>query len=215
PLLFQVASGGSLNQSQVSVLESDSINTFDMIINNQQLVDHPFHLHALKFWVVARGNGTMSPAGLKHVKLNLNNPIRRDVTVVAGGGWAVLRFITDIPGVHLFHCHILWHQVVGLGGVFVSQRPEILEMKFPQETLNLCAAENWAPGTSKNTTAVGSMKRAKVQAQKRVALRLEAGKKEKKRGTGHWSERLGRKLSKVARKVVCLKGSTTGARIGA
>ena len=68
---------------------------------------------------------------------NLVNPPRLDTTTVypsahgtpRGGtfskgtfrapcGWIALRFTAVVPGMHLFHCHIDWHMVMGMGMVF-------------------------------------------------------------------------------------------------
>ena len=56
-----------------------------------------------------------------------NNPLRRDTVLVPGnGGYVILRFVADNPGVWLFHCHIEWHLQAGLGMVFI-EAPEMLD----------------------------------------------------------------------------------------
>ncbi|GAA5922153.1 hypothetical protein JCM6882_005613, partial [Rhodosporidiobolus microsporus] len=78
-------------------------------------------------------------ATLEH---NLVNPIRRDTIGVPPGTWVVVRLITDIPGVHLFHCHILFHQAVGLLGALVVQPEVIQQQGIPEANLELCAGGN-------------------------------------------------------------------------
>ncbi|KAK4701064.1 hypothetical protein P7C70_g5173, partial [Phenoliferia sp. Uapishka_3] len=100
--------------------------------------DHPFHLHASKFWIVARGVGQLTPLDAALLNYNITNPLRRDVLTVPAGGYAVIRIISDIPGVHAFHCHIAWHQAAGLFGVFVVQPDEVRKMSIPAATFAMC-----------------------------------------------------------------------------
>lgn len=65
--------------------------------------DHPIHLHGHDFAILAQ-----VPVGDydKHpVKLELDNPMRRDVALLPGGGYLVIAFKTTNPGVSLhLHC---------------------------------------------------------------------------------------------------------------
>ena len=58
------------------------------------------------FYVLGHGSGIFdreaSPATLK-----FNNPPRRDVSFLPGGGWVAIAFPTDNPGAWLWHCHIV------------------------------------------------------------------------------------------------------------
>ncbi|GAA5859914.1 hypothetical protein JCM8547_004385 [Rhodosporidiobolus lusitaniae] len=58
---------------------------------------------------VRRGTGTLNASQAATIPLNLTNPLRRDTIGVAPGTWVLVRIVTDIPGVHAFHCHILFH----------------------------------------------------------------------------------------------------------
>ncbi len=40
--------------------------------------------------------------------------MRRDTVIVQGGGYVVLHFRADNPGVWLLHCHVSWHIEAGL-----------------------------------------------------------------------------------------------------
>ena len=39
--------------------------------------------------------------------LHLDNPPRRDVAMLTSGGYMVIAFPTDNPGIGLMHCHIV------------------------------------------------------------------------------------------------------------
>lgn len=56
---------------------------------------HPMHLHGHDFYVLAQGRGPFVP-GL--VKLNTDNPPRRDTASLYGNGYTVIAFKTDNPG---------------------------------------------------------------------------------------------------------------------
>ncbi|KAL8287681.1 hypothetical protein RQP46_003539 [Phenoliferia psychrophenolica] len=99
PFLFQVHRGETIDSSQVTSYTIDGVQTADLIINNVLGADHPFHLHASKFWIVARGTGIMSTAAVGSLQFNTTNPLRRDVLTVPAGDYAVIRIISDIPGV--------------------------------------------------------------------------------------------------------------------
>ncbi len=51
--------------------------------------------------------------------LNMDHPVRKDTVVVPPGGYAVIRFVADNPGVWLAHCHM----VGVVGGDPGTQRP--------------------------------------------------------------------------------------------
>ncbi|EMC99490.1 hypothetical protein BAUCODRAFT_57035, partial [Baudoinia panamericana UAMH 10762] len=78
-------------------------------------VPHPIHLHGHDFYILGQGVGSYDSS----VALNLVNPPRRDVAVMpiasdaSQGGYLVIAYITDNPGVWLLHCHIGWHVAMG------------------------------------------------------------------------------------------------------
>lgn len=45
-------------------------------------------------------------------------PLVKDTVYVPPMGYVVLRFELNNPGLWLMHCHVLWHQAVGMGIVF-------------------------------------------------------------------------------------------------
>ena len=100
----------------------------DIVLNNFDDRGHPFHLHGHDFYVLARHEPSRTgeyvlwdpfdgqePAG---GPLNLVNPLKKDTVYVPSMGYVVLRFLANNPGLWLFHCHVLWHQSVGMGMAF-------------------------------------------------------------------------------------------------
>ncbi|MEU0398449.1 multicopper oxidase family protein [Streptomyces sp. NPDC006208] len=70
---------------------------------NTSPMDHPFHLHAWPFHVLA-GSAGVPPAG-----------VLQDVVLVPARGWVRLRIpFSDFPGRTVFHCHILDHEDLGM-----------------------------------------------------------------------------------------------------
>jgi FtsP/CotA-like multicopper oxidase with cupredoxin domain len=70
---------------------------------NTSPMDHPFHLHAWSFQVVAT-SARSEPLG-----------VQQDVVLVPSHGWARLRIpFTDHHGRSVYHCHILDHEDLGM-----------------------------------------------------------------------------------------------------
>jgi FtsP/CotA-like multicopper oxidase with cupredoxin domain len=94
----------------------------DIVLNNLDEDDHPFHLHGHDAYVlqshtsarVAQSwnpfQGRDPPGG----PLDLDHPVLRDTFMVPRRGYIVLRFKADNPGIWMFHCHVLWHQASGM-----------------------------------------------------------------------------------------------------
>lgn len=83
-----------------------------VVIDSVIPLPHPIHLHGHDFLVLGQGVGPYNPAS---AALNLINPPRRDTAIMpfqlgpgAVGGYLVVAFYTDNPGVWLMHCHIGW-----------------------------------------------------------------------------------------------------------
>lgn len=59
--------------------------------------DHPIHLHGYHFFVVGEGFGNYNPAK-DPANFNLVDPPVRNTINVPVGGWVVIRFVADNPG---------------------------------------------------------------------------------------------------------------------
>jgi hypothetical protein len=101
-------------------------------------VNHPIHLHGHDFFVLAQVPS--NTFDLATSPLNLNNPLRRDVASLPGGGYLVIAFKTDNPGSWLMHCHIAWHASEGFALQFVERESEIRSTMAEAETfLDTCS----------------------------------------------------------------------------
>jgi FtsP/CotA-like multicopper oxidase with cupredoxin domain len=60
-------------------------------------IAHPIHLHGHDAYILGQGTGQFSVAD-NFNQLIFNNPPRRDVAQLPGGGWLVLAYPTDNPG---------------------------------------------------------------------------------------------------------------------
>ncbi|CAD6229106.1 unnamed protein product [Miscanthus lutarioriparius] len=90
----------------------------EIVLQNPAAVpteNHPIHLHGFNFFVLAQGMGSFTPGSVAY---NLVDPVARNTIAVAGGGWAVIRFVANNPGMWFFHCHLDPHVPMGLGMVF-------------------------------------------------------------------------------------------------
>ncbi|KAL1591751.1 laccase, multicopper oxidase, benzenediol:oxygen oxidorectuctase [Paraconiothyrium brasiliense] len=86
-------------------------------------IPHPIHLHGHDFYVLGRGQGVFDPTSSPST-LTWQNPTRRDVALLPGGGWLAIAFPTDNPGAWLMHCHIAWHVSDGLAVQFLEAKDQ-------------------------------------------------------------------------------------------
>ncbi|KAF2659270.1 multicopper oxidase [Lophiostoma macrostomum CBS 122681] len=138
-LVYQTASSTSRSSPPV----------IDILIQNFDDGNHPFHLHGYKFFVLASGHGyaphpVANPAAEAsdlYSNIDLSNPLRRDTVSVEAFGWALIRFVADNPGLWSFHCHISWHAEAGLLMQFLVQPDVMSRWKLPGEVTGLCKDE--------------------------------------------------------------------------
>lgn len=115
-----------------------------ILIDIQDGLTHPFHLHGFKFYVMEMGSFDMkvtNSAKIKNQGLPKNNrlnerPVHRDTVLVPNKGFVRLRFRADNPGFWLAHCHFEWHLAIGMG--FILQVGEIEDMSKPSEHYAKC-----------------------------------------------------------------------------
>jgi FtsP/CotA-like multicopper oxidase with cupredoxin domain len=94
----------------------------DIVLNNLDDDNHPFHLHGHDVYVLQTytshyGWGSWNPFETDvgpGGPLNFVNPVVRDTFIVPRRGYIVLRFRADNEGIWMFHCHVLWHQASGM-----------------------------------------------------------------------------------------------------
>lgn len=84
--------------------------------------NHMFHLHGNHFHVIGMDrlgkNVTIEEIKeldrLGRLRRRLNNSIQKDTVTVPDGGYTIIRFYADNPGIWLMHCHIDFHAEVGM-----------------------------------------------------------------------------------------------------
>jgi iron transport multicopper oxidase len=149
PTLFTAMSSGNYTMdpaiygtySNPYVLKHNQM--VEIVVNNGDAGKHPFHLHGHVFQVVYRSD---EDAGTYNSSMVLDfpaNPMRRDTVQVPPGGFALLRFRADNPGIWLFHCHIEWHIVAGLTSTII-EAPDVLQktLVIPKEITDQCNAQS-------------------------------------------------------------------------
>jgi iron transport multicopper oxidase len=159
PILYTVLSSGNLaTNSEVYgefthpfVLNHNDV--VQLVLNNDDVGTHPFHLHGHNFQVIDR----QPPYGPNfYDNLNAGNPVpfdpsnhtafppvpaRRDTFVLPPLGYYVIRFVASNPGVWVFHCHIDWHLSAGLATTFIEAPLQIQERVHPpQQHFDVCRA---------------------------------------------------------------------------
>lgn len=91
---------------------------YEIVVNNHDTGKHPFHLHGHAFQALVRSDddaGDWDPEAVKNGSVTFPaTPMRRDTLVLRPTGHFVIRFMSDNPGIWLFHCHIEWHVSSGL-----------------------------------------------------------------------------------------------------
>ncbi|KAF9942525.1 hypothetical protein BGZ75_007172 [Mortierella antarctica] len=115
----------------------------EIIINNDDPGNHPFHLHGHVFQIVGRSKGIHDPSMPYDGYFNTTNPSRRDTVLVPSEENVAIRFKANNPGVWLFHCHIEWHLQAGLATTII-EAPEIMPsvLKIDQTHIDHCKALN-------------------------------------------------------------------------
>ncbi|PSR97512.1 multicopper oxidase-domain-containing protein [Coniella lustricola] len=147
------------------VVSSNTVETIDIILQNFDEGNHPFHLHGTQMFILAAGHGYfpgyealgLQPGGRGLLSSSsgstlasdgsittnnsiIANPTRRDVTAVESFGWTLIRFVADNPGVWLFHCHMIWHAEAGMAMQFASRLDVLKTWSVPEQSAHLCNA---------------------------------------------------------------------------
>ncbi|KAI5325773.1 hypothetical protein L3X38_034847 [Prunus dulcis] len=125
--------------TKVKTLKFNS--TVEIVLQNTAFLaieNHPIHLHGFNFHVLAQGFGNYDPINDPQ-KFNLVNPQIRNTIGVPVGGWAVIRFTANNPGMWFMHCHLDVHLPWGLAMVFeVENGPTPWVLPPPPADLPQC-----------------------------------------------------------------------------
>ncbi|MBA0788807.1 hypothetical protein Gotri_026549, partial [Gossypium trilobum] len=114
-------------------------STVEMVMQNTAIIgveNHPMHLHGFDFHVLAQGFGNFNPA-TDTPKYNLVNPQMRNTISVPVGGWAVIRFVANNPGVWFMHCHFDGHMSIGLSTAFIVENGPTPDTTLPPPPTDL------------------------------------------------------------------------------
>jgi len=113
----------------------------EIVINNDDPGNHPFHLHGHVFQIVGRSEGKYDPSVPYPGYFNTTNPARRDTVLVPSEQNVAIRFQANNPGVWLFHCHIEWHLQAGLATTII-EAPELMKdrLKIDPTHIDHCKA---------------------------------------------------------------------------
>nr|TKW00548.1 hypothetical protein SEVIR_8G117600v2 [Setaria viridis] len=113
--------------------------TVEVVLQNTALVareSHPMHLHGHNFFVLAQGFGNFRQDTAAK-RYNLVNPQERNTLAVPSGGWAVIRFVANNPGMWIMHCHFDAHLPIGLAMAFEVQDGPTPETALPPPPADL------------------------------------------------------------------------------
>ena len=94
----------------------------EMLLINDDDVEHSWHLHGHNFWVVGEGKGEEEGGEGKQGKATPTTTITegRDTVLIPAKSQIKARYVVDSPGAFLAHCHMSWHEAVGLAVVMVD-----------------------------------------------------------------------------------------------
>ncbi|KAF2736345.1 laccase [Polyplosphaeria fusca] len=85
---------------------------------------HPIHLHGHDFYVLDHQANTTWNGDISRLKMD--NPPRRDTATLPEGGYIVIAFESDNPGIWLMHCHIPFHSATGFALQFLEREGDIV-----------------------------------------------------------------------------------------
>ncbi|KAJ2160101.1 ferroxidase fet3 [Coemansia sp. RSA 552] len=116
----------------------DHMQDVQLVVNNLDAGNHPFHLHGHHFQLIERGPAPYDPTFNPRPR---SAPMRRDTVTIPSMEYVVLRFRADNPGAWLFHCHIEWHMEGGLSMLIIEAPLQMQEkLDVPKQILEQCEA---------------------------------------------------------------------------
>ncbi|ETS82116.1 hypothetical protein PFICI_07118 [Pestalotiopsis fici W106-1] len=123
PTLQQVIDGSTAYEKSQQVVHLNEVDQWVyFVIESVVGLPHPIHLHGHDFFILAQ---KASSRWTHRSELNTVNPPRRDVAMLPAGGYLVIAYQADNPGVWLLHCHIGWHTSEGFALQLIERQSEI------------------------------------------------------------------------------------------
>ncbi|CAL5210870.1 unnamed protein product [Lathyrus oleraceus] len=114
-------------------------STIEIVYQNTAILgteNHPIHIHGFNFHVLAQGFGNYN-ATRDEPKFNFDNPQLRNTIAVPVGGWSVIRFQANNPGVWFVHCHLETHLPWGFAMAFEVENGPTPGTSVPPPPANL------------------------------------------------------------------------------
>ncbi|KAL1368557.1 hypothetical protein HN51_022701 [Arachis hypogaea] len=114
-------------------------STVQIVLQNTAILgteNHPIHVHGFNFYVLAQGFGNYN-ATIAEPQFNFVDPQVRNTISVPVGGWAVIRFQANNPGIWLVHCHLETHLPWGLAMSFEVENGPTPSTRLPPPPANL------------------------------------------------------------------------------
>lgn len=108
PILQRFVEGNTTVVPEDNLIGVDENGWAYWYLQNNFYEAHPIHMHGNDLSILATGQGQWNENA---TQLQFANPMRRDTFMMPAGGYAILAFQTDNPGIWLLHCHIAWHAV--------------------------------------------------------------------------------------------------------
>ena len=139
------ANTAAFDAARELVLQTNGIQTVDLLVSNFDDGAHPLHLHGHKFWVLATG-ASGYPGPDLYSNLNLENPLRRDTVTMEAFGWVLVRVVLDNAGMWALHCHVTWHAEAGLMMQVLARADEVANFDVPRDVTALCEREGLDKG---------------------------------------------------------------------
>ncbi|KAI4158274.1 MAG: hypothetical protein LQ342_007609 [Letrouitia transgressa] len=114
--------------------------TIRVVLNNLYVAVHPMHIHGHNMYILSEGDGPWDGKTLTNAK----NPQRRDTQMLRRYGHIVFQIEADNPGVWPFHCHIAWHQSMGMSLNILERPDDIQHRTIPRVMKETCRAwDRW------------------------------------------------------------------------
>jgi len=139
---------GETLPSNRNPLVADHLEVVEIVLNNNEPLAHPVHLHGFVFYVVSKGTPYSGNYNPSTATIQLDT-VKRDVVLVPQNSYVVIRLVADNPGVWFMHCHIAWHSSGGMEQSLVvaqdwylNQNQSGLNPTIPDEAKRVCQLMN-------------------------------------------------------------------------
>lgn len=147
-----------------------SNKSFVIVVNNQNPIAHPMHIHGHNMFVLSQGVGVWDGT----TQGSSSNPARRDVQLLPPSGYIAIQVEADNPGVWPFHCHIAWHVSGGLYMNILERPADIPKtVKTPKAVTDLCKSWN-AFTSSQSPNQIDSGVKVRRDTEENVLAQIKA-----------------------------------------